>query len=335
MTNLEEVDPADEARTYRQAPFRQPALVAVAGSAMHFVMAFVLACGACVFWRRHRRQRRGHRPASTAVGHGHATTPARAAGGSSLGDVVVAVDGRPVTDPGQFEQLSSRHAGQAGARHRRARRRAGCVHRHPGPGQPRRHARRARPGSASAHRPHRGHPRHARRAAVIRFRCGRHGRRRAAGRGCTVGLDARGLGQLFSPHGLSNVSSDHPQVGDQKAADNPATSGVRPSRSVGIVPHRHPGRPGRPALRCSGARRDQHLSSGSSTCSRCCPSTAATWSSPCTSGSAAGGGRPLPRRRHQAPAGRVRRSWLARPVPRGQRPVPRHRAPGGQPQLTR
>ena len=42
MNNLEEVDPADEARTYRQQPFWQRFSVAVAGSTMHFLMAFVL-----------------------------------------------------------------------------------------------------------------------------------------------------------------------------------------------------------------------------------------------------------------------------------------------------
>ncbi len=42
MTNLEEVDPEDEPRTYRQKPFHARLLVAVAGSAMHFLMAFVL-----------------------------------------------------------------------------------------------------------------------------------------------------------------------------------------------------------------------------------------------------------------------------------------------------
>lgn len=42
MTNLEEVDPEDEPRTYRQQPFHSRMLVAVAGSAMHFLMAFVL-----------------------------------------------------------------------------------------------------------------------------------------------------------------------------------------------------------------------------------------------------------------------------------------------------
>ena len=42
MTNLEEVDPADEGRPYRDKPFGARLLVAVAGSAMHFLMAFVL-----------------------------------------------------------------------------------------------------------------------------------------------------------------------------------------------------------------------------------------------------------------------------------------------------
>lgn len=42
MTNLEEVDPADEGRTYRQKSFGQRVGVAVAGSAMHFVLAVVL-----------------------------------------------------------------------------------------------------------------------------------------------------------------------------------------------------------------------------------------------------------------------------------------------------
>ncbi|MDA8309754.1 MAG: site-2 protease family protein [Actinomycetota bacterium] len=43
MTNLEQVDPADEPRTYRQKPFHRRILVASAGSIMHFVIAFVLA----------------------------------------------------------------------------------------------------------------------------------------------------------------------------------------------------------------------------------------------------------------------------------------------------
>ena len=39
MNNLEEVDPADEPRTYRQAPLWRRLSVALAGSAMHFLIA--------------------------------------------------------------------------------------------------------------------------------------------------------------------------------------------------------------------------------------------------------------------------------------------------------
>jgi membrane-associated protease RseP (regulator of RpoE activity) len=42
MSNLENVDPADEGRTYRQQSFPRRLSVAVAGSTMHYVIAFVL-----------------------------------------------------------------------------------------------------------------------------------------------------------------------------------------------------------------------------------------------------------------------------------------------------
>ncbi len=42
MSNLEKVDPADEPRTYRQKPYWRRLSVAVAGSAVHFIIAFLL-----------------------------------------------------------------------------------------------------------------------------------------------------------------------------------------------------------------------------------------------------------------------------------------------------
>jgi membrane-associated protease RseP (regulator of RpoE activity) len=48
MNNLEEVDPADESRTYRAKSYPRRLSVAVAGSAMHFLMAIVLAFVALV-----------------------------------------------------------------------------------------------------------------------------------------------------------------------------------------------------------------------------------------------------------------------------------------------
>ena len=65
MTNLEEIDPADEARTYRQPPFHKRIIVACAGSFMHFVMAFLLAWGALLFFGTPTTSPRGRgRPAS-------------------------------------------------------------------------------------------------------------------------------------------------------------------------------------------------------------------------------------------------------------------------------
>src|SRR6202021_1216367 len=49
MHNLEEVDPADEARTYREAPLWRRLSVATAGSAMHFLIALCLLF-ALFFW---------------------------------------------------------------------------------------------------------------------------------------------------------------------------------------------------------------------------------------------------------------------------------------------
>ena len=42
MSNLEKVDPADEERTYRQKPYWRRLSVAVAGSVVHFILAFVI-----------------------------------------------------------------------------------------------------------------------------------------------------------------------------------------------------------------------------------------------------------------------------------------------------
>jgi membrane-associated protease RseP (regulator of RpoE activity) len=49
MNNLDEVDPVDEPRTYRQASYPKRMLVAVAGSGMHFLMALVAIYAVLVF----------------------------------------------------------------------------------------------------------------------------------------------------------------------------------------------------------------------------------------------------------------------------------------------
>lgn len=97
MTNLEEVDPVDEPRTYRQKPFRFRLLVASAGSIMHYVIAFVLAWVLVVSFgvpAGSQAQVDGFTPWP-----GHRATAAQLAG-MRVGDRIVAVDGTRLTTPG-------------------------------------------------------------------------------------------------------------------------------------------------------------------------------------------------------------------------------------------
>jgi membrane-associated protease RseP (regulator of RpoE activity) len=87
MTTLEEIHPDDEARSFRQASFPRRVLVASAGSAVHFVIAFALLFSMVAF---------AGMPSDEAEIGGfttfvHATSPAKAAGLQS-GDVVESID---------------------------------------------------------------------------------------------------------------------------------------------------------------------------------------------------------------------------------------------------
>jgi len=92
MTNLEEVDPADEARTYREQPFHARLLVAVAGSAMHFLMAFVLLFVLITWIGLPNGDKVAVQHVLTVDGH---PGPAQVAG-LRTGDVIVSADGRTV-----------------------------------------------------------------------------------------------------------------------------------------------------------------------------------------------------------------------------------------------
>jgi membrane-associated protease RseP (regulator of RpoE activity) len=106
MSNLEEVDPADEPRTYRQQPFHNRLLVAVAGSAMHALMALVLIWSLLAIVGL---------PTGIAV-HGYEplankADPAKVAG-LRPGDVIEAVDGKKVTPDGTtLTDVIGSHAG--------------------------------------------------------------------------------------------------------------------------------------------------------------------------------------------------------------------------------
>jgi membrane-associated protease RseP (regulator of RpoE activity) len=108
MTNAEEVDPKDEPRTYREQPFHNRVIVAVAGSAMHFLMAFVLIWSVLVIVGT---------PVPVGAQVGAFSTlpngkdPARAAG-LTVGDVIVGVDGHKVSSVDQMIDEVSPKAGQ-------------------------------------------------------------------------------------------------------------------------------------------------------------------------------------------------------------------------------
>jgi membrane-associated protease RseP (regulator of RpoE activity) len=98
MNNLDETDPADEARTYRQQSFPKRLLVVSAGSIMHFIQAFVLLMilltvigvpgGTLTDEARHDESWR--------VGNVEKDSAAEAAG-LQKGDDIVTFDGKPVS----------------------------------------------------------------------------------------------------------------------------------------------------------------------------------------------------------------------------------------------
>jgi membrane-associated protease RseP (regulator of RpoE activity) len=131
MNNLDEVDPADEGRTYRQKSYSQRLSVAVAGSTMHFLMAIVLLFMIFGLVGRSENQARenaviGSLSTSDEIVASFeglefddaftakldaGETPASAAG-LQPGDEVLAVDGEPVD---AFEDLGPTFEDEGGA----------------------------------------------------------------------------------------------------------------------------------------------------------------------------------------------------------------------------
>jgi membrane-associated protease RseP (regulator of RpoE activity) len=107
-------DPADEYRAFRRQPAWQRILVLSAGSFMHFVLAFVLIAGVALgIGIENDNTQVGTLSACVPVSlsaynnssctGSHVTSPAKLAG-LRIGDVVTAVDGRPVSN---FTQLTN------------------------------------------------------------------------------------------------------------------------------------------------------------------------------------------------------------------------------------
>ena len=99
MTNLEEVAPEDEPRVYRSKSWHDKVLMAVAGPTVHFVLAMVLMAVVLIGAGDLQSRR-----ATTTLGD---VTLGAAAAGLRAGDVLVAIDGTPVTDWSQVPELVS------------------------------------------------------------------------------------------------------------------------------------------------------------------------------------------------------------------------------------
>jgi membrane-associated protease RseP (regulator of RpoE activity) len=108
FTSLEEVDAEDEPRAYRQQPFYKRIIVASAGSVMHFLIAIVLAL-VVVF--TFGTASNNVAVASVEKWHGVAQTPAAAAG-LRAGDVIVSANGKAFTDPNQMTHIVQGSAGK-------------------------------------------------------------------------------------------------------------------------------------------------------------------------------------------------------------------------------
>ncbi|MFN8035721.1 MAG: RIP metalloprotease [Acidimicrobiia bacterium] len=112
MSNLEEVDPADEPRTYRQAPFRWRFALAVAGVTVNFLLCFVLLFAVFLGQGQFHATSTVRDLSTIKVGGKWVPAPAKAAG-IRIGDEIVSVDGHDVRGQWHaFAQYVQAHPGE-------------------------------------------------------------------------------------------------------------------------------------------------------------------------------------------------------------------------------
>jgi membrane-associated protease RseP (regulator of RpoE activity) len=102
MNNLDEVDPDDEPRAYRNKSYPRRLLVITAGSLMHMLIAIVLLFAVYAV--------NGQRVATDRVGIGSVIAGLPAAlGGVQPGDIVVSIDGQRPTSAAEFTSMIRNH----------------------------------------------------------------------------------------------------------------------------------------------------------------------------------------------------------------------------------
>lgn len=108
MTWNDQIDPADEARTYRAASYPRKVLFASAGSLTHLLMALVLAWASLSFVGVPTASKVG--VAGFTPWQGHARNAAQIAG-IRVGDQFVSVDGRAITSADELVTIVNGHTG--------------------------------------------------------------------------------------------------------------------------------------------------------------------------------------------------------------------------------
>ena len=107
FTSTEDVTPEDEPRAYRQQPFHQRIIVASAGSAMHFLIAFVLAV---ILVLGFGVATNNYTVAS--VEHWTGVTTPAALAGLKPGDTIVSIDGKSFANPTDMTNIVKRSVGK-------------------------------------------------------------------------------------------------------------------------------------------------------------------------------------------------------------------------------
>ena len=117
MNPFEEVEPGDEQRTYRVAPFWQKSIVILAGIASHFVVAIVLLWIVAWAWGTFATDTEGQLIRTTTIAavseelpESNEPTPASLSG-AQAGDTIVAVDGTPITTWDEFSDFAQDNGG--------------------------------------------------------------------------------------------------------------------------------------------------------------------------------------------------------------------------------